>query len=365
MHEKIQPMKDDEIDLIQLIKKCWHGRKIAFRLAFVFGLLGIVFALTRTNTYTASTIFLLKGQNNSPIGGNLSGIASIAGINLNSLSDPGTNIPPTLYPQILKSTPFIENLLEISVPENGKSMSLKAYLSQSSGNSILNNLKRYTIGLPSLIKSALFQKIDQLPSRQNIGLIKSPSVEDEKLFKVAKNLITISVDKKEGFITLSVIDKNPEIAAIITKKVQNLLQQEIINFKIKNAQELLAFTEKLFAEKKLAYENLQDELASFQDQHQNISSGLFQNKLSRLESESSIAKSVFQELAKQTQQARIQVTKDTPIFTIIEPVFIPNQRTSPKRTQIFINFTLFGFLLGFGYVLSKDALVKMQNKILN
>ena len=95
----------------------------------------------------------------------------------------------------------------------------------------------------------------------------------------------------------------------------------------------------------MAFEALQDELASFRDQHQNISSGLFENKLSRLESELAIASAVNEELAKQVEQARIQVSKDTPIFTIIDPVVIPNQRTSPKRTLIVFGFTFLGFFL--------------------
>ena len=102
-------------------------------------------------------------------------------------------------------------------------------------------------------------------------------------------MVTISVDKKEGFITLSVQDKDPQVAAIVAQNTQHLLQQEVIDFKIKNAQELLTFTETLYTEKKIAFEALQDELASFRDQHQNISSGLFENKLSRLESELAIA----------------------------------------------------------------------------
>ena len=142
------------------------------------------------------------------------------------------------------------------------------------------------------------------------------------------------------------------------------MQQEVIDFKIKNAQELLTFTETLYTEKKVAFEALQDELASFRDQHQNISSGLFENKLSRLESELAIASAVNEELAKQVEQARIQVSKDTPIFTIIDPVVIPNQRASPNRTLIVLGFTFLGFFLGLGYALIKDPFVAMRKQVL-
>ena len=109
---------------------------------------------------------------------------------------------------------------------------------------------------------------------------------------------------------------------------------------------------------------MQDELAAFRDQHQNISSGLFENKLSRLESELTIASVVNEDLAKQVEQARIQVSRDTPIFTIIDPVVIPNQRTSPKRTLIVLGFTFFGFFLSLCYVLIKEPFAVMRKQVL-
>ncbi len=108
---------------------------------------------------------------------------------------------------------------------------------------------------------------------------------------------------------------------------------------------------------------MQDELASFRDQPQNISSGLFENKMSRLESELAIDSSVNEELAKQVEQARIQVSKDTPIFTIIDPVVIPNQRTSPKRTLIVVISPFLGLIMGIAYILSKEPMTHLVKEI--
>ena len=202
-----------------------------------------------------------------------------------------------------------------------------------------------------------------LPSYSEMPTIKRLSYEDEQLSNYLKELVTIIVDTKEGFITLTYQDKDPQIAAIIALNAQTLLQEEVINFKIKNAQELLTFTEGLNAEKKMSFEALQDELATFRDQHQNISSGLFENKLSRLESELAITRSVYEELAKQVEKARIQVRKDTPIFTILDPVVIPNQRTSPNRTLIVIIFVFLGLMIGIAYVLLKEPISHLKNRI--
>jgi len=85
----------------------------------------------------------------------------------------------------------------------------------------------------------------------------------------------------------------------------------------------LTFTARQYEENNIAYERLQDSLAIFKDQNLNISSSLYQNRLDRLERELNIASSVAEQLASQVEQAKLQVNKDTPVFTVIEPVTVP------------------------------------------
>jgi len=369
MEQPHQIPESDEIDLVALLQKVWHGRKIALKTSGLFALMGIVFALGSANVYTATTTFIPKGKSSGSVGGSLSGLASLAGISLGGMSGGDSEIPPTMYPMVLNSIPFLEKTLSLEVPLNGQNIVMKEYLltqmyfKESNSFNFLNLVKKYTLGLPALLKGTLFAKKNALPSAAENSTLKRLTHEDEQLFNYLKKLVTISVDKEEGFITLSVEDKDPQIAAIVAQNTQRLLQQEVIDFKIKNAQELLTFTETLYKEKKVAFEALQDELASFRDQHQNISSGLFENKLNRLESELAIARSVYEELSKQVEQARIQVSKDTPIFTIIDPVVIPNQRTSPKRTLIVIIWAFLGLIMGLTYILLKEPMTHLAKEI--
>ena len=370
MEQPHQLPESDEIDLVELLQKVWQGRKIAITISLVFALIGVIFALSSPNIYTATTTFILKGKSSGSVGGSLNGLASLAGISLSGMSGGNSEIPPTMYPMLLNSIPFLEKTVSLKVPLNGQNILIKEYLlsqissKESNSFNFVTFLKKYTIGLPALLKGKIFAKMKALPSAAENLTIKRLNYEDEQLFNYLKRLVTINVDKKEGFITLSVQNKYPEVAATIAQNTQNLLQQEVIDFKIKNAQESLNFTESLYNKKKIAFETLQDELASFRDQHQNISSGLFKNKISRLESEFAIASAVNEELAKQVEQARIQVSKDTPIFTIIDPVVIPNQRTSPNRTLIVLGFAFFGFFLGLGYALIKEPFAAMRKQVL-
>ena len=126
---------------------------------------------------------------------------------------------------------------------------------------------------------------------------------------------------------------------------------------------MLDFAMKQYSEKKKSYELLQDERAIFVDKNMNISSSLFQNKLSRIESELNIAQTVVQQLASQVEQAKLQVNKDTPVFTTIQPVTIPFERSAPKRFQIVLMFLLLGFLMSSGYIFIKEPVIKIIKSI--
>ena len=89
-------------------------------MSMVFALLGVLFALSSTNIYTATTTFLPKGKSSGSVGGNLSGLASLAGISLGGMSGSNSEIPPTMYPMVVKSNPFLKDVVIGSAQEMGK-----------------------------------------------------------------------------------------------------------------------------------------------------------------------------------------------------------------------------------------------------
>jgi uncharacterized protein involved in exopolysaccharide biosynthesis len=149
------------------------------------------------------------------------------------------------------------------------------------------------------------------------------------------------------------------VAAQLAQAATNLLQNNIISFKSQSARNNLDFIERQFESKRQEFEEIQDSIAIFKDQNLNITSTLYQNQLTRLESKFTVTSSVFQELAGQVEQAKIQVNKDTPIFTVIEPVSVPPERSKPKRTLMVIIWTFLGGVFSVGWVLVKSPLQKI------
>ena len=343
----------DEIDLIELLKKIYLEKKLILKISVLAALFGVVYALSQPNEYTSSTTFIPQLSSGVKTGGSsLSGLASLAGINIGSMES-SSEFPPTLYPQVVNGVPFRVELLSNKITFKNELVVVKDYfLENKSSFNILRTIKKYTIGLPSLILS-LFKNQKEYTNQSKIYSITD---EDKGLFQILENNLSLSINEKEGFITISYTDNNKNVAAQVTQIAQNLLQEKIIEFKNKSSKEMLDFATKQYSDKKESYEKLQDERAVFVDKNINISSSLFQNKLSRLESEVNISESIVQQLASQVEQAKLQVNKDTPVFTTIKPVTIPFERSAPKRSLIVIVFVFLGLVLSAAYVLVKEPI---------
>ena len=349
---------EDEIDLIELLKKVYLKKKFILKVSILAVLFGIVYALFQPNEFTSTTTFIPQLSSDvKPGGSSLSGLASLAGINLGGVEG-SSEFPPTLYPQVVESIPFKLKLLASNIIANNEELTLREYFVKNKA-SFNKTIKKYTIGLPSQILGFFKSKEE----KANKSLIYSITEEDSELFYELNQVFLLSINEKEGFITMSFTDQNKSISAQITQIAQSLLQEKIIEYKIQSSNELLDFTVEQYNYKKLNFEFLQDERAIFVDKNINISSSLYQNKLSRIESELSIAQTVVQQLASQVEQAKLQVNKNTPVFTTIQPVTIPFERSAPKRSLIVLVFGFLGIVISVGYVLVKEPLNEILKSI--
>lgn len=349
--------KDDEIDLIALLKTIFVARRFVIRTTILFAVVGVILALISPVKYNASSTFvpqLSEGQTNSSLGG----LASLAGINLSAImGNQPQEISPSLYPQIAESIPYRLALLDATVGAN--ETSFRDYiLGQDGGVSILSFLKKYTIGLPGLLLNK------QTDNNENLDTSLFQITEQDKdLFELLAQVVSIEVDDQEGLVSISVELADRMVAAQLAQAATDLLQSNIISFKSQSARNNLDFIERQFESKRQEFEQIQDSIAVFKDQNLNITSTLYQNQLTRLESRFTVTSSVFQELAGQVEQAKIQVNKDTPIFTIIEPVSVPLERSKPKRTMMVIIWTFLGGVFSVGWVLLKSPVRQIVKEL--
>jgi uncharacterized protein involved in exopolysaccharide biosynthesis len=180
--------------------------------------------------------------------------------------------------------------------------------------------------------------------------------------KILDELISLDVNAKEGYLTLTV--KMPEAlaAAQMGQKAQDLLQRTITEFKIEKAKANLDFIQGRYNETKTEFEKAQVSLAIVNDRNKNFTSGLSQIETDRIQTRYTIAFTMFQELAKQLEQAKIQVKKETPVFTILEPVSIPSEKSKPKKAMILFIWVFLGGIVGVGIIFGREYLSGIKQK---
>lgn len=348
-------------DLVSYFRLFLARKKLVLGITMMVTLLGLFYALLLPNVYTASTTFVPQsssGSNASPSG--LGGLASLAGISLSGLSG-GSDIPPNLYPKIINSIDFRFSLLNAPILlKNGDTITYRKYYEEISKPGLLHYLRKYTVGLLGTLlkKVKVSDKSDKEQSEFHLIQI---TVLEFGHFQRLANQVKIEVNDKEGFVQLSVTMTDRYLAAQMTDHAQKYLQEELIAYKVEKARDQLKFTQERFNEKKKIFEESQDRLAKFRDRNKNITSSIIENQESRLQAEYDLAFSVYSELAKQLEQTKLQVSKETPIFSIIDPVSVPFEKSAPSRLKILIACMVLGVLISSGLIFGLEYKNKLKS----
>lgn len=331
--KNIQHQEEDAIDIIALLKQLWVARKTMLKITMLFLFLGLFVAIFSKKEFTASTTFVPANQGEGTKG-NLGSLASLAGISLGGATG-SAEISPELYPQIVQSIPFQLELLQTKLTIDGqeKPISYKEYYDTIYSAGVLGNVKKYTLGLPGVLLS--FFKTDakqEIVSQEN--QILSLSQQDNDLIEQLAAQISLAVNDKEGFVTISATMPEAKASAQLTLKAQTLLQDYALKFKTQKSIEQLKYIEDRYLEKQQEFTKIKIEFARFQDQNNAVNTALGKTMLLQLQSDYDLVFSVYTELAKQLETQRLQVKKDTPLFTVLKPVNIPIERSAPKRFLI-------------------------------
>jgi LPS O-antigen subunit length determinant protein (WzzB/FepE family) len=347
--------QEDAIDIIALLKDLWVARKTILKITLAFTFLGLFVAVFSKNEFTAATTFVPLAQG-SKAGGSLGSLASLAGINIGG-GVSSEEISPELYPQIVSSIPFQLELLNTPLTIVGQTVpvSYSDYYENIYRPGLLSNIKKYTLGLPgvfiALVRSAP-EKLEASGSLKESELI-TISTKEYELIELLERQISLDVNAKEGFISISVTSPEAIASAQLALKAQQLLQEYALEFKTQKSIEQLRYIEERYAEKEKAFNEIKIALARFQDQNTGINTALGRTKLLQLQADYDLAFTVYSELAKQLETQLLQVKKDTPLFTVLKPVTIPNEKSAPKRALILVVYLFLGFVFSVGFVLGR------------
>lgn len=359
-----QHAEEDEIDLLKVAKNLWRQRRTIFIIIGAFLVLGLVVALFSPEKYHVTTVMVpQQGSSGVNLGG-LSGLASMAGVSV-PRGEAGDQLSPFIYPKIVESVPFRKELMytKLKFEDYDEKIRLIDYYTdpQYRTFNLIGTIKRYTIGLPGVIIGVFSrQEADTLMLEEGDEDMLLLTEAEYRMAKKLSNKVYLNINE-EGFdISLVAIMGEPKATAQLAKKAKALLEERITEIKIEKAKDELKFVKQNFEDKKEEYKKAQARLAKFRNSNQNISNAMARAEEQRLQAEYQLAFNVYSELAKQYENAKIKVKEDTPVFSVIKPVQVPNESYEPRRVRIMIIFLFLGIILGAGFVLAKDYYRKLK-----
>ncbi len=314
VHQMEQPGDDDQIDLLELWNVIWKGKWFITGFTFFCTLAAVIMVLfVLPVTYKSNAVL----QPTETGYGGISKLSSFAG----SLS-----IPLNLSEGYDKSINIVTFL---------KSRTLKIRL-----------IEEYDL-LPRLYPD-LWDKEKQ---KWNI---KDPedkptmimALQKEKL----KKIFEVSHDDETSLITISWVDEDPEFAFEMLNHVVDKL-----NYYLENEYESDAKREREFVKEQL--ENVEKELEYWEKQ---VPSDTL--TLSKIQRERLVAQSIYTELRKQLELAKISEVKEIIRFKILDQPFIPEKKFKPNRSMVCALTLIVSGLFSVFLVFFKQFVGNIKNK---
>ncbi len=281
------------IDPFEAFGVIWKRRKLIAIVTGAVTALSVAVSLILPAYYRSSATILPETQSGklSSLGG-LTDLAALAGVNVGT---EGSLVK--LYPTIVKGEAVLRDVI------------YKKYRTQEYSDSV--NLIRYW----------------------DIKEDKPGGAYDAALRKL-RELLDVSMDIKTNVLTISLETKEPQLSADIINSVVDELDKFILTKRMTSASEQRKFIEGRLSEVREDLGHSEDALRNFRERNVQVRSPQLLLEQGRLEREVQINTTIFVELKKQYELAKIEEVKNTPVVNVMDVARAAAKKDWPKRTVI-------------------------------
>ena len=350
----------EEIDIMVLVRRLLREWKRILVWCGIAAVVGLVIAFSIPKEYTVSSKLAPELVAKSGTG-SLGSLASLAGVNLGSISTSDA-VYPDLYPDIVSSTPFIVELFPVQVEFKDGKADYYTYLKEHTRSPWWTVVTRAPSMAMAWIKGLFQERKDPITGYANMDPLRL-TAEQSRIAKVIRNSIFLSVEKKTSVISLSVTAQDPLVAARISEEVINKLQSYVVRYRTEKSRKDLDYYQGLYDEAKENYYSAQQRYASYVDRNQGVVLQRVRTEQERLQNEMNLTFQLYNSCAQQLQAAKAKVQLETPVFTVINPPQVPLKQSKPSKATILVTCVFLGAVLAIVWVLwGRDFLAGLKKK---
>lgn len=293
---------DDEIDLRELFATLWRGKWIIILFTIIFAAAGVFYALSKPNIYQASVLLAPSQDERGPnIGGQLGGLASLAGINIGG----GGANQTVMAKEVLQSRAFLTDFIHrhnLAVPL----MATEAWDMEN---------ERWVIDREVYNPETQEWLID------DDGESLKPTDWD-MVRKFKENHLSLSENKDTGMVSLSVKSQAPPVAKQWAEWLVQDINEHMREQDVQKAEARIDYLEGKLSETNIA--------------------GMQQVFYQLIESE--------------TRTVMLASAQQEYVFETVDPAVVPQEKSEPKRALIAVIATMLGGMLGVFFVFIRSFL---------
>jgi uncharacterized protein involved in exopolysaccharide biosynthesis len=316
----------EEISLESILKFLRKNFLVILIAVVLFGAIGYGVTRLMPVEYSATAKILPEAAGNNM--GGLGGLASMAGISLARSQD---GISPDLYPDLVQSRTCLIKILTTPLSaQDNKTVVLMEYLGKN---------------VPSLTPAQIAQADSMLVLTKD----------QELVMRTMAGRIEVTMDRLTGILTLEVEMPDPVLAASSTKFIINYLTTFVSEYQSGRETQKVVFLNQQVLAAKQKYQRAELALNAYRDRNRNPFTNVSQIEEQRLQSDFTQQQSLYAELTRQLESARLQALEESPVLKIIEPPMVPNQSSSPKTLVFIIASALFGLVLVILFLLLRNS----------
>ena len=356
-----QLQEDDElvIDWMGILSKLLKHWKQIVLIGFVFGVIGIISALTMKRYYNVSLTLAPEIQTRN--GGNLSSVAALLGLGGVQMGSSTDAMSISLFPAICKSTPFLVGLLDVPLTSYVSEEQLEQGVKPHQ-TTVYKHLSEEDVVKKGLAKWRYERAQKKHPEKPYTG-VSDPTELTRRQAKVVSALsqsILADVDKKTGVTTVSVTMDDRMMAKQLADTVCTRLQAYVSEYRTKKATADYDYYSQLAEEARQNLVKAQAAYAASVDYDRSVILQSATAVKERLRNEASLANELYSQMVQQRELARARIQEDRPVYAVVQPAVLPQNPMNSRVKRVLIWGFIGGLLAVAWYGFGADSFKKMR-----
>ncbi|MBO7623196.1 MAG: hypothetical protein J6S64_04085 [Bacteroidales bacterium] len=349
------------IDFMAIFAKLLKRWKFILVVSCIFGVLGIISALTMQRKWNVSMTLAPEFQRTTS--SSVATIASMMGMNMSNMNSSADALNITLFPEICSSTPFLTQLFDVPVQPYISPSKLAEGAKEPPVTTVYNHVLGLDKPKKGLSKWLSRGKDEESFEDDSVLNPQSLTYNQHNVMKALRQSISVNVNNKTGVTNISVTMDDRRIVTQVADTVCKMLQNYVIDYRTKKAKSDYDYYVKLADEAHEKLVKAQAAYAARVDYDRGVILQSVNSVRQRLQEEANLANQVYTQMVQQREMAKAKIQEAKPVYAVVQPATMPQFPMNSRKSRVFV-FGFLGFFLACAWVaFGEDFLEKIKSQV--